>query len=39
VAFQVQQLLALRFEQAVDRDAGPFGDDFGNVGVGDLFAQ
>ncbi len=35
----LQQALALALEHLVDRDAGPAGDDLGDVLVGDLLAQ
>ena len=36
---EAQQLLALALDQAGDRDAGPAGDDLGDLVLGDLLAQ
>ena len=36
---EAQQLLALALDQAGDRDAGPLGDDVGDLVLGDLLAQ
>ena len=37
--FHAEELVALAFEEARDGDAGPFGDDLGDVLVVDLFLE
>ncbi len=39
VGFELEELLAFGGQQAVDGDARPFGDDFGDIVVRNLFAE